>query len=652
MITRTLVNHPQGSLEWMALRQTGYGASELSAAMGINPYVTRDELLARKASGIPKEYSDWFQEHVLDNGHAVEALARPFAEDELGGDELYPAVYRVDGVVDGAPLIASCDGLTMSGRIAWECKQWNAADADLISAGFLPEKHEPQCQQVILASGAERLLFTMSDGTRENTLHLWVDPGAGWPQKIASTWRQFHADRLAWTPPAPTEAKSIGKVMDSLPALRILVKGAVEESNIDRWAEIARTVLGSINRTLNTDQDFADAKQAIKWCDEQEKALEAAKQHALSQTESIDKLFKTVDAIKEETRQIRLEQTKLVEKREVERKTELVGETAAEWKAFVDSKNALLSPYALPAIATDFPAQIKNKRSFESMSNALGVELARVKIAATEIADRMAENAKLINEKAEFRFLFNDAAALIHYATDHLALTIKTRISDHEAETKRKAEEAAEAAREKIRAEEAAKLKAEQEAREKAERDAQAERDRQAAADQKRIDDEAAAERRRQDEDGRRQREQAESDLNKLGQAGAPVASAAAESILSSSLELYEQAAGHRNGEGGRYVDQTGGVQTLSVDLPAEVTIVGNVTVSGALKTEPEHAWINIGKMNEAFGFSVTVDLIVNELGIQWTRTERAVKFWTPTQFEEIKRRLAERTLKAIPIPF
>ncbi len=647
MITRTLVNHPQGSPEWMALRQTGYGASELSAAMGINPYVTRDELLARKASGIPKEYSDWFQEHVLDNGHAVEALARPFAEDELDGDELYPAVYRVDGVVDGAPLIASCDGLTMSGRIAWECKQWNAADADLISAGFLPEKHEPQCQQVMLATGAERLLFTMTDGTRENTLHLWVEPGAGWPQKIASTWRQFHADRLAWTPPAPTEAKPIGKIMDSLPALRILVKGAVEESNIDRWAEIARTVLGSINRTLNTDQDFADAEQAIKWCADQEAALEAAKQHALSQTESIDKLFKTVDAIKEETRQIRLEQTKLVEKRKTERKTELVGETAAEWKSFVDSKNALLSPYMLPAIATDFAAQIKNKRNFESMSNALGVELARAKIAAAELTDRMALNIKSLEDVADFRFLFNDDAALIQHAPDHLALIIRSRISDHNAEQKRKAEEAAEAAREKIRAEEAAKLKAEQEAREKAERDAQAERDRQAAADQKRIDDEAAAERRRQDEESRQQREKAEADLQKLGQAGAPVAADAEPSAAERRAETF-----YSSGDSNPALKQQSPAALKAIaDAGAPINrALDNFTLS--LATEPEHAWINIGKMNEAFGFTVTADFIVNTLGFQWTRTEKAAKFWTPTQFEAIKIKLAAHVREACAYPF
>lgn len=646
MITRSTVNHPQGSPEWLALRQTGYGSSELSAAMGINPYVTRDELLARKASGVQKEYSDWFQEHILDNGHAVEALARPFAEEEIG-EEIYPAVYRVDGVIDGAPLIASSDGVTMSGKIAWECKQWNAADADLISAGFLPEKHEPQCQQIMLGTGAESLLFTMTDGTRENTLHLWVVAGASWPQKIASTWRQFHADRLAWKPPAATEAKSVGKVMDSLPALRILVKGEVEESNIDRWAEIARTVLGSINRTLNTDQDFADAEQAIRWCSDQETALEAAKQHALSQTETIDKLFKTVDAIKEETRQIRLEQTKLVERRKTERKTELVGETAAEWKTFVDEKNAALAPFMLPPIATDFAAQIKNKRSFESMSNALGTELARAKIDATTTADRMAANLKLIDEVANSRFLFNDAAALILNASDHLALIIRSRITDHEAEQKRKAEELAEQLREKIRAEEAAKLKAEQEAREKADREAQEARDREAKAEADRKAEADAAERRRQDDDARIERERAEADLQKLGQVGAPVAAAGrdphmdgmmptgavAESIVSSSLETFERQSFAPAG-----LPKSQGISAENASFSMEVA--------------EEIAWINIGKMNEAFGFSVTADFIVNTLGFQWTRTEKAAKFWTPTQFEAIKRKLAAHVLDACPLPF
>ena len=635
MINRSTVNAPQGSEEWLALRQTGYGASELSAAMGINPYVTRDELLMRKATGVPKEYSDWFQEKVLDNGHAVEALARPFAEDFLGGEELYPAVYRVDGVVDGAPLIASSDGVTTSGEIAWECKQWNAADADLISAGFLPEKHEPQCQQVIFASGAERLLFTMTDGTRENTLHLWVDPGADWPQKIASTWRQFHADRLAWTPPAATEAKPIGKVMDSLPALRILVKGEVEESNIDRWAEIARSVLGSINRTLNTDQDFADAERAIKWCDDQEKALEAAKQHALSQTETIDKLFKTVDAIKEETRQIRLEQTKLVEKRKVERKTELVGETAAEWKTFVDEKNSTLAPFMLPPIATDFAAQIKNKRNFESMQNALGVELARAKIAASELADRMALNIKAIDARPEFRFLFNDAPSLVMLSADHLSMTIKSRISEHEAEQARKIEEAAEAAREKIRTEERARAQAEEAARAQAEREAQEARDREAKAEADRLakieadaqaerDHEAAEERRRQDAAAVAERSQFDEDVKKLAAVLAP----AAESIVSSSLEAFEAP------------------RALAGASHAPRPLTDDE------KPQAEHAWINIGKMSEAFGFAVTADFIVNTLGFQWTRTEKAAKFWTPTQFEAIKWKLSAHVLDACAFPF
>lgn len=69
----------QGSDEWHRFRLDHFGASEAAAMLGLSPHVKRGELLRMKHTGQPKEFSDWFQKNILDNGHAVEALARPMA---------------------------------------------------------------------------------------------------------------------------------------------------------------------------------------------------------------------------------------------------------------------------------------------------------------------------------------------------------------------------------------------------------------------------------------------------------------------------------------------------------------------------------------------------------------------------------------------
>ena len=57
----------------------------------------------------------------------------------------------------------------------------------------------------------------------------------------------------------------------------------------------ALAAIRGVNRKLDTDQDFADAEATVRWCGEVESRLAAAKEHALSQTSSIDILFKAID---------------------------------------------------------------------------------------------------------------------------------------------------------------------------------------------------------------------------------------------------------------------------------------------------------------------------------------------------------------------
>ena len=61
----------QGTPEWDQYRLTHFGASEIAAVLGLSKKTTRTELLRIKATGLPKEFSEWLQRNVLDKGHEI-----------------------------------------------------------------------------------------------------------------------------------------------------------------------------------------------------------------------------------------------------------------------------------------------------------------------------------------------------------------------------------------------------------------------------------------------------------------------------------------------------------------------------------------------------------------------------------------------------
>lgn len=448
----------QGSPEWHQFRLEHFGASEAAAMLGLSPNVKRNELLRMKSTGIAKEFSDWVQEHILDNGHAVEALARPMAE-AIIGDDLYPATYS-----DGK-LSASCDGLTMDDATAFEHKQHNAALAAAVRAGTLPDEYQPQCQQVMLVTGATRLLFMVSDGTPDNCAHLWVTPDAGWQKTLTLGWNQFAEDLANYT--YVEEAPKLeGKAPETLPALRIELTGMVTASNLVQFKESALSVIESVKTDLQTDSDFADAEKAVKWCDDVETRVTAAKQHALSQTASIDELFRALDEIKELARVKRLNLEKLVKARKESIRVEIQQAGQSALAQHLAALTARIGKPYLPTIAADFAGVMKGKKTVASLRDAVDTELAKAKINSNEVADKIQTNLNSLRElAAAHAFLFSDTPQIVMKANDDLVALIKMRIAEHAAAEEKRLE----AERARIREEEQAKLKAEQDAKDKAE---------------------------------------------------------------------------------------------------------------------------------------------------------------------------------------
>ncbi|MBA6090063.1 YqaJ viral recombinase family protein [Pseudomonas monteilii] len=428
-------NVQQGTPEWHALRSSYFTASEAPAMMGASKYQTRNDLLALKKTGIVPDVTPQ-QQAIFDRGHATEELARPLVE-EMIGEELYPIVGT------SGNLLASMDGATMLGDTLFEHKLWNATLATAVLAGELEPHYYWQLEQQLLVSGAERVIFVCSDGTRDNFVHMEYRPVAGRREQLVAAWAQFEEDLGAFE---VKEAKIevIGAAPDQLPALRIEVTGMVTASNLDAFKSHALEVFSNINTELKTDQDFADAEKTVKWCVEVEDKLKAAKEHALSQTESIDALFKAIDDIAAEARRKRLELDKLVKSRKDSIRTEIVMDSAKALQDHIDQIDATLGGrIRMPKVHANFAEAIKGKRTIDSLNEAAGAELARAKIEASRIGDLIRLNIASLNElAANHKFLFHDAQDLVQKANDDLVALIKVRINEHEQAEQKKRDDA------------------------------------------------------------------------------------------------------------------------------------------------------------------------------------------------------------------
>ncbi|CRM94478.1 putative phage-type endonuclease [Pseudomonas sp. 22 E 5] len=425
-------NVAQGSAEWLALRAQYRTASEAPAMMGASKYQSRTDLLIAKKTGITPDVTP-SQQFVFDKGHATEALARPLTE-ALIGEELYPIVATEGN------LLASMDGATMLGETLFEHKLWNESVVAQVKAGDLAPHYYWQLEQQLLVSGAERVIFVCSDGTPENFVHMEYRPVAGRAAQLIDGWKQFEAD-LANFEMADAPSIVVGKAPDELPALRIELTGMVTASNLKVFEDSALAVIDSVKTTLSTDQDFADAKKAVKWCGDVEEAVAVAKKQALSQTQSIDELFSSLDRISAHARETRLKVDKLVKAQELLVKTNIKQKAELALADHIAAINKTLGKVTLPHVVSDFAGAMKNKRTIASLQDAVDTELARAKIDASQAADSIRLNLTSLAELAvDHAFLFSDVQQLVTKANDDLVTLIKFRISEHQKAEQEKAD--------------------------------------------------------------------------------------------------------------------------------------------------------------------------------------------------------------------
>lgn len=424
-----IVNLIQGTPEWHDHRANHFNASDAPAMMGASKYKTRSQLLQEMATGVKPEV-DSFTQKRFDDGHKAEDDARAITEVALG-EELYPVTGTLE--VEGMKLSASFDGLTMDESLAFEHKLWNQELAEAVKQKELPEAYFWQLEHQLLVSSANEVLFVCSDGTEKNRVAMKYTSCADRRAELIAGWKQFAIDLKNYE---HTEAKAgpTGKSPETLPALHIEVKGMVTASNIDAFKSHALAVFQGINKDLQTDGDFADAEKTVKWCKDVEDKLDAAKQHALSQTADIDALFRAIDDIGAEARRVRLDLDKLVKTRKENIRAEIQQEAETAFKSHIDTINARLGKVQLPPIKADFVGAMKGKKTVQSLRDACDTELARAKIEASLLSESIGANVNSLRELAAgFEFLFMDAQTICQKQNDDLVLLIKSRIADHKA---------------------------------------------------------------------------------------------------------------------------------------------------------------------------------------------------------------------------
>lgn len=435
----------QGSPEWHAHRATHFNASDAPAMMGCSKYKTRTQLLHELKTGISAE-ADAGTQRRFDDGHRFEALCRPLAAQTVG-ENLYPVV-GTEG-----ELSASFDGLTMAEDIAFEHKTLNdelRAAMTTMDGAALPLAYRVQMEQQCIVSGCERVLFMATKWAGDELVErreAWYLPDLQLRAQIVAGWAQFAHDLASYVP-TEKSAAPVAQVIEALPALVIRVEGRVLSSNLDAYREAALARIEAVKTELETDQDFADAEATIKSFKDGADSLKQAKLSAQAEAESIDAVFRAVDYIVGLLDAKRLELDRIVKAEKERRRGDIVADGVTGLRQHIASLTDRLGKPYMPTIPADFGGAIKGKKNLDSMRSAVADELARAKIEASAVADRIEINLKhLAAEAADHTVLFPDIGIVAIKQADDFAALVQFRVADFKAkEDKRKADELAKAA--------------------------------------------------------------------------------------------------------------------------------------------------------------------------------------------------------------
>jgi putative phage-type endonuclease len=204
-----IIDIPQGTPEWLALRYGYVTASQVPVLFDLSPYQTRLRLFEEKT--LKKETQNTKGKEVLfARGHSAEAAGRIYLEERLGLD-LKPAVLVSVLYPD---LMASLDGFCQKTKIIFEAKLVGAKVLEEIREGQIPSMHLCQVQTALLVSGAAKCLYFAT--SLEGDSHLAeIFPDLAYQEEIALAAKKFMNCVRSGETPEPGE-RDFANVSDPL----------------------------------------------------------------------------------------------------------------------------------------------------------------------------------------------------------------------------------------------------------------------------------------------------------------------------------------------------------------------------------------------------------------------------------------------------
>lgn len=425
-MTRNVIelNHEQGSPEWVANRRTTFNASELAAAIGIHPNIIRNELIRLYARGTEIEYSDYVKNVIFQNGHRVEKIIRVLVEQHLE-DDFIPKVFVLDG-----KYACSLDGQTIIGDTNLEIKQFARELYEAVANGILPDHHKPQVQQGLWITGASRTIFAVSAEDEQSFVSMEVFPDPEFIDTIPRIWSKFADDCANYTDIEQVSFLNEVEKDDRLPVVKLSSGGISVASNIKNWFSLKKQAFDKLPVDINAESigEFQTTKdnfeEALPLIQHLRKGLEENAKplvDVIAELVSIEKYLKKgvshcTNTLTEFRRSIR---------------QEACDKATEEFLAYVAEKNKDL-PVQIDVQSPDFMACCNRTKNHDSLSSAIGAELANARIEVDKIEEVLREKITWYSGIAEgYSHLFGDLQEIIYKDDEHFRLLVTTRIEQH-----------------------------------------------------------------------------------------------------------------------------------------------------------------------------------------------------------------------------
>ncbi|WP_375183535.1 hypothetical protein, partial [Marinobacter sp.] len=367
---------------------------------------------------------------LFDKGHAAEDAARDLLEVDML-ESFAPVVGGIE--IDGLKLLASLDGLSEDQQMVFEHKLWNETLAENVRNNVLEDTHYWQLEHQLLVSGAENALFMTSDGTADKREYMHYISIPERREQLIAGWKQFNKDLESFEMEAKKEVVVAEKT--SLPAISYSVTGTEISTNIGVCLEQIKTMASEeMSKVLETDQDFADKDQLNKDVKKARAGLKDMIAKVRGEFVSYSQFEEIAQEMDGVLQQMQSHGEKQVKQAKEAKKQAIWTEADNNLRQHIAECDAKLKPMLLAGIMGAFTPNwagaMKNKRTIESLENAVSEELAKWKVEINQVMDRVVPNLQYLRDHAaDYKFLFSDAQQLVNQDAEPFQAIIKSRIA-------------------------------------------------------------------------------------------------------------------------------------------------------------------------------------------------------------------------------